>query len=121
MEAIITLTDVEDALCVAIKKAIAENAEGDDISSAIEDNYYDIDPSGDRWALTDFIHEYLEENGEVTYTDLEKGYQNIEGELLVRQLTEKKFILSISSQILHTMMEDGLTIGMDMVIIFLTV
>lgn len=90
MEAIITLTDVEDALCVAIKKAITENAEGDDISSAIEDNYYDIDPSGDRWALTDFIHEHLEENGKVTYTDLEKGYQNIEGEMLVGKTTDGK-------------------------------
>lgn len=90
MEATITLKDVNDSLCVAIKKAIAENKEGDDISSSIEDNFYDIDPSGGRFSLTDFIHEWLEESGEVVYTDLEKGYQNIEGEIKVGETADGK-------------------------------
>lgn len=90
MEATITLKDVEDSLCVAIKKAIAENEEGDDISSAIEDNFYDIDPSGDRFTLTNFIYEWLEKSGEVVYTDLEKGYQNIEGEIKVGETADGK-------------------------------
>ena len=90
MEATITLKDVNDSLCVAIKKAIAENKEGADISAAIEDNFYDIDPSGDRFTLTDFIHEWLEESGKVVYTDLEKGYQNIEGEIKVGETADGK-------------------------------
>lgn len=90
MEATITLKDVEDVLCVAIKKAIAENKEGNNISSAIENNFYDIDPSGDRFILNDFIHECLKKNGKIIYTDLEKGYHSIQGEVKVGETTDGK-------------------------------
>lgn len=90
MEAIITLKDVEDTLCIAIKKAIAENKEGNNISSAIENNFYDIDPSGDRFILNDFIHGCLKKSGKIIYTDLEKGYHSIQGEVKVGETTDGK-------------------------------
>lgn len=90
MEVVITLKDIEDSLCIAIKKAIAENKEGDDISSAIEDNFYDIDPSGDRVILTDFIYGCLYEDRKVVYTDIVKGYQILEGKLLIGKTVDGK-------------------------------
>lgn len=90
MEATITLKDVEDVLCVAIKKAITENKEGNNISSAIENNFYSIDPSGDRFILNNFIHECLKKNGKIIYTDLEKGYHSIQGEVKVGETTDGK-------------------------------
>ena len=90
MEAIITLKDVEDVLCVAIKKAITENKEGNNISSAIENNFYDIDPNGDRFILNDFIHRCLKKSGKIIYTDLEKGYHSIQGEVKVGETTDGK-------------------------------
>lgn len=88
MEAIITL-DVEDALAIAIKKAIAENKEGEELSAIIEDNFNDIYTGDDDYVLNELL-DLLIDKGKVVYTDLEKGYQNIEGKVKVGKTDDGK-------------------------------
>lgn len=88
MEAIITL-DVEDALAIAIKKAIAENKEGEELSAIIEDNFNDIYTGDDDYVLNELL-DLLIDKGKVIYTDLEKGYQNIEGKVKVGKTEDGK-------------------------------
>lgn len=88
MEAIITL-DVEDALAIAIKKAIAENKEGEELSAIIEDNFNDIYTGDDEDVLNELL-DLLIDKGKVVYTDLEKGYQNIEGKVKVGKTDDGK-------------------------------
>lgn len=88
MEAIITL-DVEDALAIAIKKAIAENKEGEELSAIIEDNFNDIYTGDDDYVLNELL-DLLIDKGKVVYTDLEKGYQNIEGKVKVGKTEDGK-------------------------------
>ena len=91
MEATITLKDVNDSLCVAIKKAIAENKEGEELSAISEDNFNDIYTVDDDYVLNEFL-DLLIDKGKVVYTDLEKGYQNIAGEIKVGETPDGKEI-----------------------------
>ena len=88
MEAIITL-NVEDALAIAIKKAIAENEEGEELSAIIEDNFNDIYTGSYKFVLNRFL-DLLIDKGKVTDTDLEKGYQVVEGEIKVGKTSDGK-------------------------------
>lgn len=105
MEAIITL-DVEDTLAIAIKKAIAENKEGEELSSIIEDNFNDIYTGNDEYVLNELL-DLLIDKGKVVYTDLEKSYQNIEGKIKVGKTADGKEVY-LNYQLSDSPYNDGI-------------